>query len=212
MADLENLSLDEKLAVRSARMRLLREFDDRLDAETIDSILSASWEHIDASARLKAHVPLLAERFARAQLWAVARMRGHHDGVPAVLFVDTHDAGRARMAKAMFIRRAGAKGFALSAGTDPNAALDGAVGAVMEEIGITTTDSFPKPYTTEILQAADVIVTFPDGAAVPIPDGARHELWDVGDPRERTPEELRAIRDDLSARVDDLITRLAITR
>ena len=211
MADLENMSLDENLAVRSARMRLLREFDDRLDAETIDPILSASWEHIDATARLKAHVPLLAERFARAQLWAVARMRGHHDGVPAVLFVDTHDAGRARMAKAMFIRGAGTKGFALSAGTDPNAALDGAVGAVMEEIGITTTDSFPKPYTQEILQAADVIVTFPDGAVVPIPDGAQHEHWDVRDPRERTPEELRAIREDLSARVDDLITRLGIT-
>lgn len=60
----------------------------------------------------RVHIRLLAERFARAQLWAVARMRGHRDGVPAVLFIDTHDSGRARMAKALFITRAGSGGLA----------------------------------------------------------------------------------------------------
>ena len=60
----------------------------------------------------RVHIRLLAERFTRAQLWAVARMRGHRDGVPAVLFIDTHDSGRARMAKALFITRAGSGGLA----------------------------------------------------------------------------------------------------
>jgi len=212
LRDLESMPLDEQLAVRSARDRLLREFEDRLDIDTIDAVLDASWEHIDALARLKTHVPLLAERFARAQLWAVARMRGHRDGVPAVLFVDTHDAGRARMAKALFLQRAGAHGLALSAGTDPNSALDGAVRAVMEEVGIQTTDSFPKPYTEEILDAADMVVTFVGGHEVPVPDDAKHLVWDVRDPRERTPEELRAIRDQLRGLVDDLADRLGIPR
>ena len=57
--DLESMPLDEQLAVRSARDRLLREFSDRLDTETIDVVLDASWEHLDAVARLKAHIPLL---------------------------------------------------------------------------------------------------------------------------------------------------------
>jgi arsenate reductase (thioredoxin) len=212
LRDLESMPLDEQLAVRSARDRLVREFDDRLDTETIDAVLDASWQHIDALARLKTHVPLLAERFARAQLWAVARMRGHRDGVPAVLFVDTDDAGRARMAKALFLRRAGIHGLALSAGTDPNAALDGAVRAVMEEVGIKTTDSFPKPYTMEILQAADMVVTFVGGREVPLPDEAKHLVWDVRNPRERTPQELRAVRDQLADLVDELADRLGIPR
>lgn len=210
LGDLESMPLDEQLAVRSARDRLLREFSDRLDVETIDAVLDASWEHLEAVARLKAHVPLLAERFARAQLWAVARMRGHRDGVPAVLFIDTHDSGRARMAKALFMHRVGSHGLAFSAGTDPNAALDGEVRAVMEEVGIQTTESFPKPYTQEILQAADMIVTFAGGHDVPVPVDAAHEVWDVSDPRARTPEELRSIRDHLASLVDDLADRLGI--
>lgn len=210
MRDLEAMPLDERVAVKAARTRLLREFDDRLDTETIDAVLQASWDHIDGVARLKAHVPLLAERFARAQLWAAARMQGHHDGVPAVLFIDTHDAGRARMAKALFIDRVGTSGLALSAGTDPNAGLDGPIYEVMEEDGITTTESFPKPYTTQMLEAADWIITFPGGDAVPIPDGTLHEEWPVADPRRRSRDQLRALRDELATRVDDLVGRLGI--
>lgn len=109
----------------------------------------------------RVHIRLLAERFARAQLWAVARMSGHRDGVPAVLFIDTHDSGRARMAKALFITRAGSGGLA-------------------------------------------------GGHDVPVPDAARHVVWDVPDPREHTREELCGIRDQLAALVDDLATRLGI--
>jgi len=210
--DLEDLSLDTTLAVRAARRRLHDEFANLVGDESVDAVLQASWHHVDAGARLKHHVPLLAERFARGQLWALARMNGHHEGVPAVLFLDTHDAGRARMAKALFLQRAGAHGLALSAGTDPNSALDGAVRAVMEEVGIQTTDSFPKPYTEEILDAADMVVTFVGGHEVPVPDDAKHLVWDVRDPRERTPEELRAIRDQLRGLVDDLADRLGIPR
>lgn len=210
LGDLESMPLDEQLAVRAARDRLLREFSDRLDSATIDAVLDASWEHLDAVARLKAHVPLLAERFARAQLWAVARMRGHHEGVPAVLFIDTHDSGRARMAKALFVHRVGSHGLAFAAGTDPNAALDGEVRAVMQEVGIQTTESFPKPYTEEILRAADVVVTFVGGHDVEIPTGTEHLVWDVPDTPARTPAELRSIRDQLTLLVDDLATRLGI--
>jgi arsenate reductase (thioredoxin) len=210
MRDQGSMPLDEQLAVRAARERLLHEFGEHVDVETIDAILDASWEHMDAVARVKVHVPLLAERFARAQLWAAARMRGHREAVPAVVFVDLHDAGRAPMAKALFLRRAGAAGLAFSAGTDPNTSVDETVLRAMEELGITTTESFPKPYTTEILRAADLVVGFLGSKDVPIPVETEHEVWDVPDPRGRSLDEVRAIRDDIGVRVDALAARLGI--
>jgi arsenate reductase (thioredoxin) len=210
MRDQGSMPLDEQLAVRAARERLLHEFGEHVDVETIDAILDASWEHMDAVARVKVHVPLLAERFARAQLWAAARMRGHREAVPAVVFVDLHDAGRAPMAKALFLRRAGAAGLAFSAGTDPNTSVDEIVLRAMEELGITTTESFPKPYTPEILRAADLVVGFLGSEDVPIPVETEHEVWDVPDPRGRSLDEVRAIRDDIRGRVDALAARLGI--
>lgn len=209
--NMDEMPLDEQLAIQGARDRLLREFEDRLDVDTVDAVLQASWEHMDSVAKIKLHVPLLAERFARAQLWAAAKMRGHRDAVPSVLFIDTHDAGRGRMAKALFLHRVGAHGLAFSVGTDPNAALEEPINEVMEELGISMIGAFPKPYTTEILQAADRIVTFAGGAEVPIPDPDKHEVWEVEDPRGRSLEEVREIRDELASRVQGLIDRLGIT-
>jgi protein-tyrosine-phosphatase len=202
--------LDQQLARRSARDRLVREFGGTLDPDTIDAVLLASWEHMDQVARVKVHLPLLAERFARAQLWAAARMQGHRPGVPAVVFVDTSDSGRGRMAKALFVRRAGSHGLSFSAGTDPNEALDDTVRQVMEEVGITTTEAFPKPWTPQILQAADRLVTFADGTPIDVPDPARHVVWDVPDPRGRPLEQVRAVRDQLAELVDAVADELGV--
>lgn len=210
-ANLESLSLDEQLAIRSARDRLVGEFGEALDAETIETMLLASWEHMDRVARVKVHVPLLAERFARAQLWAATRMRGHQAGVPAVVFVDTNDSGRGRMAKALFLHRVGAHGLAFSAGTDPNEALDGTVQQAMEEVGITTTEAFPKPWTPQILAAADRVVTFGDTDPIDVPDATTHLVWDVPDPRGESLEQVRAIRDRLAALVDALVDDVGLT-
>ncbi len=189
LRDLDDVALDEQLALRSARERLVEEFGSSLDEDTIDAFLDASWQHMSHVSRVKVHVPLLAERFARAQLWAAARMHADRPGVPAAVFVDTNDSGRGRMAKALFLRRAGAHGL---------------------ESGISTMEAFPKPWTPAMLEAADVVVTFADGADVPVPDPARHRVWDVDDPRGRSADEVRAIRDRLSSLVDDLADELGI--
>jgi protein-tyrosine-phosphatase len=78
----------------------------------------------------------------------------------------------------------------------------------MAEVGVSLQDSFPKGYTDEMLQAADHVVQLGDGADVPVPTGVGHEHWDVGDPREASLDEVRAIRDELEARVADLWSRL----
>jgi arsenate reductase len=206
--DLEDLSLDTKIAVRAARERLNTEFVGKVGQESVDAVLQASWDHIDAGARIKNHVPLLAERFARGQLWALARMNGHHEGLPAVLFLDTHDGGRAKMAKGLLGLEIDGEVLAFSAGVDPEVDVVPEVLEVMHEVGVSLEQSFPKPYTAEMLQAADLVVSFGDGEAVASSDDTPHEHWDVADPRGRSLDEVRAIRDDIAARVADLAARL----
>lgn len=207
--DLEDLPLDHQLAVRAAQDRLHEEFAGLLGAPTVDAVLQASWHHLDEVARLKHHVPLLAERYARGQLWALARMRGHHAGTPAVLFLDSHDAGRAKMAKGLLLARATTDVLAFSAGTDPDHEVPAAVQQAMEEVGVSLVASFPKPYTEEMLQAADRVVVFGDGVNVALPRGVEHEVWDVPDPRPLALAQVRSIRDQIAAQVDSLLARLA---
>ena len=208
--DLEDLPLDERLAVRAARERLHEEFAGVLGAETVDEVLRASWAHMDEIARVKHHVPLLSERYARGQLWGLARMSGHHEGVPAVLFLDSHDAGRAKMAKALLLDRVGDGVLAFSAGTRPDLEVPDVVQQAMGEVGISLVDSFPKGYTEEMLRAADLVVVFGDAVAVVLPDGVGHESWQVPDPRQASLEQVRAVRDDLAARVAGLADRLGV--
>lgn len=206
--DLEDLSLDHDLALRAAQQRLREEFAGRLGDETVDEVLRASFEHMDEIARLKNHVPLLAERYARGQLWGLARMAGHHDGVPGVLFLDTHDAGRAKIAKALLLQQAGDAVMAFSAGTRPDHEVPDDVQQAMSEVGLSLLESFPKGYTDEMLRAADQVVLFGDAGAVPVPDGVPHEHWDVADPRDASLEEVRGIRDELARRVGGLLAAL----
>jgi arsenate reductase len=207
--DLEDLPLDVDLALRHARYRLRDEFAGRVGEESVDAVLRASWAHIDAGARIKHHVPLLAERFARGQLWALARMNGHHEGVPAVLFLDTHDGGRAKMAKGMLVERMKGDVLAFSAGVDPEIDVVPAVVDVMGEVGVSLEQSFPKPYTDEMLAAADMVISFGDGDPVAASHGTPHEHWDAPDPRGRDIADVRAIRDRIAEQVDDLAARLA---
>ncbi len=211
MHDLEDLPLDQQLAVREARRRLTEEFGDTVGEETIYQVLAASWAHIEAGARIKHHVPLLAERFARAELRAFARMNGQHDGTPAVLFLDRHDSGRGKMAKVLLADKLNGQVIAMSAGTDPDVIVSPVIIEVMKEWDLHLEHAFPKPYTSQMLQAADIIVTFGDACTLGIPSGANHESWQVQDPRDLDAEQVRAIRGDLSERIDDMITRLPRT-
>ena len=207
--DLEDLPLDANLALRHARHRLRDEFAGAVGEESVDAVLRASWMHIDAGARIKHHVPLLAERFARGQLWALARMNGHHEGVPAVLFLDTHDGGRAKMAKGLLVGRMDGDVLAFSAGVDPEIDVVPAVVDVMREVGVSLEQSFPKPYTDEMLAAADMVITFGDGEPVATSQGTPHEHWDAPDPRGRDIDQVRAIRDRIAEQVDALAARLS---
>ena len=131
-------------------------------------------------------------------------------GIPEVLFVCTHNAGRSQMAAAMLDHQAGGRVNVTSAGSEPADQLTPAVVAAMAEIGLDISDEFPKPLTTGKVQAADVVITMGCGDACPIYPGKRYEDWDLPDPAGLSIDAVRPIRDAIRDRVEILLNDLAL--
>ena len=108
------------MALKTAAGRLEVEFGETLGTETIDRFLYSSHSQFKHGASIPNFLPLLAERFARQRLRALARVEGrHHDGKTNVLFVCTNNAGRSQMATAFFTHLAGDNAVAWSGGSEP---------------------------------------------------------------------------------------------
>ena len=205
-------TLDQVYAMRLAARRLEDEFDGAVGAETVDVVLRASHEHYQDHATVQNFVPLMAERFARQRLRALAHVElAAQAGVPAVLFLCVHNAGRSQMALGFFTAMAGEEAVAWSGGADPLHAIDPAVVEAMCEVGIDLGEEFPKPWTEEILRAVDVIVTM--GCADDCPDvpGSRQLDWDLDDPAGQEIAAVRSIRDAIEVEVRALLVELGIT-
>ncbi len=154
----------------------------------------------------------LAERRARQRLRALARVEGKiTDGKPTVLFLCTHNAGRSQMALGYFDYLAGDHGVAWSGGSEPGNEINPSAVQAMAEVGIDITREFPKPWTDEIVHAADVVVTMGCGDACPVFPGKRYESWELADPAGQSVDVVRAIRDDIEQRVRRLLIELGIT-
>jgi protein-tyrosine-phosphatase len=128
--------------------------------------------------------------------------------VPEVLFVCTHNAGRSQMAAALLDHEAAGRVRVSSAGSQPADQLNPAVVAAMAEIGLDISREFPKPLTTDKVQAADVVITMGCGDSCPIFPGKRYLDWDLPDPAGLDVEAVRPIRDDISRRVQELLAEL----
>ena len=79
---------------------------------------------------------------------------------------------------------------------------------MVQERGIALTTPHPKPLSDSVLRAADVIVTMGCGDTCPYFPGKRYIDWDLPDPKGRPIDEVRATRDDIARRVDDLVAEL----
>jgi protein-tyrosine-phosphatase len=131
--------------------------------------------------------------------------------IPEVLFVCVHNAGRSQMAAALLHHRAAGAVTVRSAGSAPASEINPAVVAAMTEIGLDLTHEFPKPLTTQAVEAADIVVTMGCGDACPVYPGKRYVDWDLPDPAGQSIETVREIRDQIDARVRDLVTELLPT-
>ena len=127
---------------------------------------------------------------------------------PEVLFVCVHNAGRSQMAAALLDHHAGGRVQVRSAGSDPADALNPAVVAAMAEVGVDLSRQFPKPLTDAAVRTADVVVTMGCGDACPVYPGKRYEDWQLEDPAGQPIERVRAIRDQIDARVRRLLAEL----
>jgi arsenate reductase len=126
------------------------------------------------------------------------------------LFVCLHNAGRSQMSAALFERAAGGRHHAVSAGTTPAEHVHPEVVAVMRESGfeIDLSDRRPQLLTRELAAHADVVVTMGCGDQCPFIPGKRYIDWDLPDPKGRPLDEVRATRDDIARRVQQLVTEL----
>jgi arsenate reductase len=211
MPDLDSLTPDQRLALRTAARSLRDEFAGTLSVETIELFLQTSYDQFAERAKFVNFLPLIAERFARQRLTALARVEGKHDdGVPIVLFLCVHNAGRSQMALGWFNRLAEGRAIAWSGGSEPGSEVNPAAVEAMREVGIDIAGEFPKPWTDEILRAADVVVTMGCGDACPIFPGKRYEDWQLDDPKGMGVEAVRPIRDEIGERVRGLLASLDV--
>jgi arsenate reductase (thioredoxin) len=206
-----DLSVDQQRAMRTATTRLQRDFADTFGVETIERFLYSSYDQFASRASVPNFLPLLAERFARQRLNALARVEGKvSDGKPTVLFLCTHNAGRSQMALGFFTQLAGDQAVAWSGGSEPASEMNPTAIEAMAEVGIDITGEFPKPWTDEIVQAADVVITMGCGDACPIFPGKRYEEWTLPDPVGQDIDAVRPIRDDIEERVRRLLVNLDV--
>ena len=211
MPDLNELTTDARLALKTAAANLEEEFAGTFGLETIELFLTTSFDQFAGRAKVRNFLPLLAERFARQRLTALAKVEGKgHDGVPIVLFLCVHNAGRSQMALGWFNQLAGDRAVAWSGGSEPGEEVNGAAVAAMAEVGIDITREYPKPWTDEIVQAADVVVTMGCGDACPFFPGKRYEDWELEDPAGQDVDAVRPIRDEIEQRVRALLAELDI--
>jgi protein-tyrosine-phosphatase len=194
--------------VRQAAERLADEFAGVFSEETIERYIAESLELLGA-ARINVFVPVLAHRFARERLRALAQVEGRIvTDQPEVLFVCVHNAGRSQMAAGLVKLRSEGRIHVRSAGSAPGERINPSVVEVMDELGVDMSEEFPKPLTDEVVRAADVVITMGCGDACPIYPGKRYEDWQLDDPAGQDVATVRRIRDEIDSRVRRLITEL----
>jgi arsenate reductase len=199
--------------LNGAEDRLAAEFAGVFSRQMVAELLRDSFDRLAATAKVRTYLELFAERFARERLAAVAQSQtGESGGVPEVLFVCVHNAGRSQMAAGLLDLRAKGSVHVRSAGSAPADSINPAVVEAMAEIGIDLAREFPKPLTDDVVRASDVVVTMGCGDACPIYPGKRYVDWELADPAGKSLDDVRAIRDEIEGRVQALLAELVRAR
>ena len=123
-----------------------------------------------------------------------------------VIFACVHNAGRSQMAAALFNALCDpSRARALSAGTEPAQRVHPEVVAVMRELAIDLAGQTPQRLTEALAQSASLLVTMGCGEACPVVPGLARDDWPLPDPKGKPIDEVRAIREQVSARVRALL-------
>ncbi|HVA30094.1 MAG TPA: hypothetical protein VMU58_02380, partial [Gaiellaceae bacterium] len=82
--------------------------------------------------------------------------------------------------------------------------------AALAELGVDASDHVPRRLDDEAIEWADVVVATCDDAC-PVVPGKRYVNWQLPDPKHRPLEDVRGIRDDIAARVQQLLVELDVS-
>jgi protein-tyrosine-phosphatase len=205
------LTLEQRMLIRQGAERLKRRYAGVHNAESIERFMLDSLGRILEGASVGEWVPLLAERFADDRLRALKRLQGGTEvTTPSVLFLCVHNAGRSQMAAGWLRHLAGDGVEVFSGGSEPAESVNRGAVAAMAEVGIDIAAELPQPWSDEIVQAADVVVTMGCGDACPFYPGKRYVDWELDDPAGKSVEEIRPIRDEIERRVRALMAELSV--
>lgn len=199
-----------RYCLETTAAKLSDEFHGVFSPETVTRYIEASYADIGDRPTVGPNfMPVIIERFAREQLWAVAQSTGVVEkALPEVLFVCERNAGRSQMAACLAHQLSKGWIAVRSAGSHPDEQIDPIVVTAMAEIGLDVSREFPKPLTDAVIRAADVVVTLGCGDACPVYPGKRYQDWPVDDPARQGIEVVRRIRYELYHHVWELIETL----
>jgi arsenate reductase (thioredoxin) len=198
--------------LRRITERLAYRFSSTFSKETVERYVADSYRLLSERAKVSKHLPSLTTRFVEDRLNALAVASGRDlRGTPEVLFVCVQNAGRSQMAAALLRQMVGDRVHVRTAGSRPSGQIDSMVVEVLDEIGVPVVAEFPKPLTDEVVQAADFVITMGCGDACPIYPGRRYMDWPVADPIGQPLDDVRHIRDDITARLKGLCHEMDIT-
>ena len=127
-----------------------------------------------------------------------------------ILFVCVENAGRSQMAEAFFRKYASKKFNVISAGTIPSTQLNPLVVKVMQEIGINLDDQQPKLLSNNMIENSFKTINMGCMDKESCPSLFVNDVldWNISDPKEKSLDEIRKIRDTIKTKVMNLINLL----
>jgi protein-tyrosine-phosphatase len=151
------------------------------------------------------------ERFTRNRLRAQGKIEGTlFAGLPSVIFVCVHNAGRSQMSAGWARHLAGDRLLVFSGGSAPAEVVNPRAVEAMAEVGVDISEAFPMSFTDEIIQASDVVVTMGCGDACPFFPDKRYLDWELADPHDASLDEIRVVRDEIGSRVERLLVEMNV--
>jgi arsenate reductase len=211
MPTTDDLSTAQKHLIHTAAVRLEDKFRGIFGPETIERYINDSLDQLLPTSEVVSFVPIFVERFARDRLRALAKVEGKMvSDKPSVMFLCVHNAGRSQMASGWLKYLSDDRVDVFSGGSEPASSVNPAAVEAMAEVGIDIRTEYPKPWTDEIVRAADVVVTMGCGDACPVYPGKRYEDWVLDDPEGLDLNAVRPIRDEIRGRVEKLIAEMGI--
>ncbi len=136
-----------------------------------------------------------------------------HNDDKTILFVCVENAGRSQIAEGFFKKYA-PKGFkAQSAGTKPISQINPIVVEAMREVGIDISKQKSKEIIEEMMRSSEPIINMGcmDKSFCPTLFLPKVIEWNLEDPKGKSIEEVREIRDEIEKRVKELVSAIAIT-